>query len=141
MSVILYSVGTSSPILQMEEEVFLEKGTRGLLPCRTDIEVVNLLWSLDPPPARELLVILEYYGGKWIKVVPGNFKGVFDIDQDFSLVIKDVRVESGAAYHCTVGENGTLNAFTNHTVVNVFGKLEYSLKMVHVLYSWCFERM
>ena len=112
----------------MEDEVFLEKGTRGLVPCRTDIDVDSVVWSLDPPPARQLLVILDFYRGEWIKVVPGNFKGVFDIDQDLSLVIKDVRVASGATYHCTVGENGTLNAFTNHTVVNVFGKLKYSLK-------------
>ena len=107
----------------MEGEVFLEKGTRGLVPCRTDIEVNGVVWSLDPPPTiRETLVILDYYGGKLVKFVPGNYKGVFDIDQDFSLVIKDVRVENGVTYHCTVSENGTLNSFTNHTAVNVFGK-------------------
>ena len=107
----------------MEEEVFLEKGTRGLVPCRTDIQVVNLIWSLDPPPAREPLVILDYYRGEWIKKVQKDVKGVIDIDQDFSLVIKDVRVESGNTYHCTVGENGTRRAFTNSTIVNVFGKM------------------
>ena len=116
----------SSSVLYMDDQVFLEKGTRGLVPCRTDIEVVNLAWSLDPPPIRETLVILDYYGGKWVKFVPGNFKGVFDIDQDFSLVIKDVRVDNAATYHCTVGENGTGNVFTNHTAVNVFGKSKHT---------------
>ena len=111
----------------MEGEVFLEKGTRGLVPCRTDIEVNGVVWSLDPPPTiRETLVILDYYGGKLVKFVPGNYKGVFDIDQDFSLVIKDVRVENGVTYHCSVSENGTLNSFTNHTAVNVFGKSEHT---------------
>ena len=119
----------SSSVLHMEDEVFLEKGTRGLVPCRTDIDVVNLVWSLDPPPIREMLVILDYYGGKWVKFVPGNFKGVFDIDQDFSLVIKDVRVETAASYYCTVGENGTRRSFTNSTNVNVYGKLYCSLLM------------
>ena len=122
----LYSVGMSSPILHMEGGVFLEKGTRGLVPCSTDIEVNGVVWSLDPPPTQKPLAILDFYRGEWIKFVPGNYKGVFDIDQDFSLIIKDVRVENGVTYHCTVGENGTLNYFTNHTAVNVFGKSEHT---------------
>ena len=127
------SVGASNPVLHMEDEVFLEKGTRGLVSCRTNIEVISAIWSVDPPPIRKPLVILDFYGGEWIKKVQKDFKGVIDIDQDFSLVIKDVRVESGATYHCTVGENGTRNVLTNHTTVNVFGKL-HALKT-----SGCFS--
>ena len=108
----------------MEDEVFLEKGTRGLVPCRTDIEVDGVVWSLDPPPPREILVLIDFYGGEGEKVFLGSSKGVFDIEQDFSLVIKNVRIEHGATYHCTVGENGTRKSYTNSTNVNVFGKLQ-----------------
>ena len=133
MPYIPVSVGVSNPVLHMEDEVFLEKGTRGLVPCRPDIDAVHVIWSLDPPPIRKPLVINDFIRGEWKTFFLGGSKGMFDIDQDFSLVIKDVRVESGATYHCTVGENGTRNVFTNHTTVNVFGKLQV-LKTSEVLF-------
>ena len=51
----LYSVGMSSQILHMEGEVFLEKGNRGLVPCRTDIEVNGVVW----------VWILHPHGRRW----------------------------------------------------------------------------
>ena len=103
----------------MEDQV-LEKGSRGLVPIRTDIEVINVVWSLDPPPSRKLLVILDYYDGEW-KTFNHYSRGLFDIDKNLSLIIKDVRIEDGATYYCTVGENGTRQAFTNSTAVKIYG--------------------
>ena len=106
----------------MEEEVFLEIGTRGLVPCRTDLEVVNVIWSLDPPPIiRKPLVIIEYYNGVWTKGGPGYTKGQYDIDQNYTLIIKDVGIEDGATYYCSVAQLGTGGA-SNNTDVNIFGR-------------------
>ena len=108
----------------MEDEVFLEKGTRGLVPCRTDLEVVSVIWSLDPPPARKLLVILDYYNGVWTKGGPGYTKGLYDIDRNYTLIIKHVRVDHSATYYCMIGAIGVGTAF-NSTTVNIFGKYMY----------------
>ena len=106
----------------MEDEVFLEKGTRGLVQCRTDVEIVKVGWSLDPPPLiRKPLVLLDHYNGVWSKAGPGYSTGLYDIDRNYTLIIQTVRVDDGGTYYCSVTAQDGTSAF-NSTTVKVVGK-------------------
>ena len=121
-----WSVKRDSPHGKMKFSWRKEQGV--WFPCKTGHSSCKFsfgVWILHPFGGR--WSSSDFYGGEWITKVHKDFKGVIDIDQDFSLIIKDVRVESSATYYCTVGENGTRRAFTNSTIVNVFGKMYCTL--------------
>ena len=59
-----------------------------------------------------------------LKEGTGYTKGQYDIDQNYTLIIKDVGIEDSATYYCSVAELGTGGA-SNSTSVKVFGKSEH----------------
>ena len=120
--IMVYTCFSRSVGLLMEGEVFMEKGTRGLVPCRTDAEVINVGWSRDPPPlVQKPIVFLDHYKGVWSKGGPGYSTGLYDIDRNYTLIIHNVRVEDGDTYYCSVTAHNGNSAF-NSTTVKIVGK-------------------
>ena len=104
-------------------DVYLEAGTRGLVPCgRTDINASRVLWSRDPPPIDNLVTFIFDNKGVWTKYIPDDYEGLYDIDQDFNLIIQNVRLEDEGTYYCTLEERDSFNRFNVSRTVTLFGK-------------------
>ena len=108
-----------------EPEVVLQKDTRGVLPCRVNpnVDVGVVFWSRGSTLSTgELVVTMSIFGGTKIKFGTGYGSGLYDIDDELSLIIKNVSVEDNGSFFCEISEEGTGDLSHNQTYVAVFGK-------------------
>ena len=111
--------------MDTEPEVVLQKDTRGVLPCRvnpsTDVGIV--FWSRGSTLSTgEIVVTMSILGGTKIKFGTGYSSGLYDINDELSLIIKNVSVEDNGSFFCEISEEGTGDLSHNQTYVAVFGK-------------------
>ena len=104
-------------------EVSLRKGTQGLLPCQVDQDVRLAVWSRGaehqlPDP----LVVLQYTDDGWNKSGDGYLEGAYDMDTNFSLIIKEVKVVDNNTFFCDILTPE--EQLSNHTDVTVYGKIQ-----------------
>ena len=102
----------------------LQKGSRGLLPCRVDRGVGLVTWSQGySPSTAEILLRYKLYNDKWTKGGDGYDSGLYDIHANFSLVIKNVMIADDDGYFfCEILDLETGQNFWNTTDVLVYGK-------------------
>ena len=124
---ILFS-GASDVSVRTDLEVFLEIGSRGLLPCEVqlggNVTIAVVVWkkgssSIYTPP----LVIRENHEGNWENGGPGYGRG-YSIDQNLSLIINRVKIEDDDIFVCVVSPLGLIEPTLNQTQVRVFGEYD-----------------
>ena len=121
------SIHATQPIVDTEPEVILQKGTRGVLPCRVDTTVVLLSWYKGPKlTSSQTIIIMDVETEH--KFGDGYSTKQYDIAVNFSLIINEVGVGDNANFFCEVSELGTGSLYNNRTSVVVFGKFDISLK-------------
>ena len=122
---------TAEEYVGTEPVVILKKGSRGLLPCKVDRDVGAIYWhrGTSQLTTATLLVAFQYYKGEWQKTGQGFLDGLFDIYDNFTLVIKEVTVEDNDYFFCEILDLDTGTTFTNQTSVEVFGKYHDSIKV------------
>ena len=107
--------------IDTESEVVLRRGSRGLLSCREEGNLTlinNAVWeklASDTP-----LITGGYYQGVWEKGGHGYDKGLYDIDKNFSLIIRHVDIVDHDSFFCSAAilEPRTfLRSLTNVSVV------------------------
>ena len=108
-----------------EPEVVLQKDTRGMLPCRVNpsVDVGIVFWSRGSTLSTgETVVTMSILGGTKIKSGTGYGSGLYDVDDELSLIINNVSVEDNDNFFCEISEEGTGDLSHNQTYVAVFGK-------------------
>ena len=115
--------------MRTDLEIFLEIGSRGLLPCEVqlggNVTIAVVVWkkgssSIYTPP----LVIRANHEGNWENGGPGFGRG-YSIDQTFSLIINRVRMEDNDFFFCQVSPLGLIESTVNQTHVRVFGEYDH----------------
>ena len=108
--------------MDTQPSAHLQIGTQGVLPCRSDaaksLDAVFWVKTL-PSSAEKPIVHLQILGTN--RGGPGYEDGSFNISDDFSLVIKSLRVQDEGRYICQAFHSGSV--FKNYTDLRVFGKL------------------
>ena len=119
----LVSVTASVTYVSMEEKAVFQKGAQGVLPCRVDRAVGLVTWSQgDTPSTAEILLRYKFYNGEWSKGGAGYASELYDIQSNFSLTIKNVRIDDDDAYFfCEILDLETGRNFWNKTDVIVYG--------------------
>ena len=111
--------------MDTEPEVVLQKDTRGMLPCRVDpsVDVGLVFWSSGLTLSTAGIVVhMSLLSEKRTKSGTGYEAGLYDIDDEFSLIINNASVEDNGNFFCEISEKGTGALSHNHTNVVVFGK-------------------
>ena len=117
------SVGTPEPTVGMEPYVSLQKGATGLLPCKYNDDVSAVTWSKGPAIiGADLLLVYDTFLQTWRTWGPGYDSGLYNVTNEFSLVINTAAIENNDRYFCEVLDVATGRPFSNHTDVTIFGK-------------------
>ena len=111
-------------IVSTDPEVVLQKGERGVLPCRVSREVGTVTWSRGPElTTADILITLQLpHNGEFIKAGQGYEDKLYDIDDNFSLIINEARIYNNGNYFCDVLDLDSGRPITNNTNVIVFGE-------------------
>ena len=108
------------------QEVDLQKGESGVLPCRVgegEVAPVMVIWRKGHTFELALiLIIYDFRGEKWVKAGQGWTDGDYDININFSLIIENASVETADKYFCQIYDSNTGLYFLNKTTVHVYGK-------------------
>ena len=110
-----------------EPEVVLQKDTRGVLPCRVNpsVDVGIVFWSRGPTlSTAEIVVSMGLLSERRSKSGTGYQAGLYDIDDEFSLIVINASVEDNGNFFCEISEKGSGALSHNHTNVVVFGKCD-----------------
>ena len=79
-----------------------------------------MFWKFgDDYQTADRVVILDLQNQKGVRSGPGYDSGRFNITDEFSLVISEVRVVDEGRYYCEVSDNLLGVVFRNHTDVEV----------------------
>ena len=111
--------------MDTEPEVVLQKDIRGLLPCRVNpsVDVGIVFWTRGQTlSTAEIVVSMGLFGERRTKSGTGYEAGLYNIDDDFSLIIKNASLEDNGNFFCEISEKGTGALSHNRTNVVVFGK-------------------
>ena len=73
-------------------------------------------------PFSVILISYSRIRGFWEKEGPGYDSGLYNITNDFSLIINSVMVEDDDHFMCELVVEGNIVPFQNSTNVTVFGK-------------------
>eukprot|EP00057_Strongylocentrotus_purpuratus_P028037 XP_011682511.1 PREDICTED: uncharacterized protein LOC105446858 [Strongylocentrotus purpuratus] len=102
--------------MQMRQAIY------GILQCTVHIKVRKVSWKRRTiSSANESLVILENSEDAVKRSGTGFEEGMYNITQDYSLVIKEVQIHHEGLYICEVTDFDTGISFRNHSFVNVVG--------------------
>ena len=111
--------------MDTEPEVVLQKDTRGVLPCRVNpsVDVGIVFWTRGQTlSTAQIVVTIGLLSETITKWGAGYEAGLYDIDDDFSLIIKNASLEDNGNFFCEISEKGTGALSHNRTNVVVFGK-------------------
>ena len=120
----IFPTEMQAQIVHTKAEIVLRKGSQGVLPCRAEKEAAALYWYKGPTLKTATLLLLTLrYENVWEKEITAEFRGLYDINDNFSLVINSTRIHDNDYFFCDIldPESGT---FSNKTRVTVFGKLK-----------------
>ena len=94
-----------------------------MLPCKVDTKLYIVIWrKLSSSNDRRPLVMIDMYIKVGNKVWPHNEENVYDITDDFSLVIYNVKIKDEGRYICEITELETDRQYQSETNLTVFGK-------------------
>ena len=133
--VIVYSICSgyaklTEVFVDTDQQVTLQTGSRGVLPCRVTRQVDSITWSRGPTfvSSQPILAFL-FYDGTWEKLGTGYTEGLYDINANFSLIINNVTIEDRGYFFCEMLDRDIGQTFENQTQVAVFGTyaLEYQI--------------
>ena len=93
----------------------------GRLACRTDNDVYSVQWNKGQH-GEEHLVALDLYFNPGQRAGPGFDKGLYYIDDEFSLIINNVELSDMDRFFCEVSDMETERQLWNYTDVSVIGK-------------------
>jgi len=119
--------GIATIPIDTESAVVLQKGSKGMLPCREEGNLTlinNVAWykgSFDDLP----IIQAGYYKGSWEK--GGYDKKLYDIHENFSLIIKNVETTDHGSFFCSANILEPRSFLTSQVNVSVFGKLYFRL--------------
>ena len=114
---------TSAPVVASESNVTEQIGTEGLLPCRTEGNPIAVAWQKGEHPANsQQLMYYNYINNKWQKKGEGYSTGVYDMNLNFSLIVKNITVQNSGVYFCSVFDEETGKISTEYTSLAVIGK-------------------
>ena len=100
---IFFSVGTPEPTVSMEPYVILQKGATGVLPCKYNDEASDITWTKGPQiHDAALLLVYDVSRGYWRRWGPGYDSGLYNVTNEFSLVINTAAIENDDRYFCEV---------------------------------------
>ena len=111
-------------IVSTDPEVVLQKGERGVLPCRVGREVGAVTWSRGPEiTTADIVIALQLLpNGEFIKAGQGDDDELYDISDNFSLIIIESTIDNNGNYFCDVLDLDSGQPIVNNTNVIVFGK-------------------
>ena len=117
------ALGSMEVIVGTDTDVVLQKGERGMLPCRVGREVATVTWSRGPElPTAAVLTILQFLNGKVFKTGQGYADGLYDITDDFTLIINESTIDHIGNYFCEILDPDSGRPIANNTNVIVFGE-------------------
>ena len=94
-----------------------------MLPCKYNDEVSEITWTKGPQiHDAAFLLVYEVLRGNWRIWGPGYDSGLYNVTNEFSLVINTIAIENTDRYFCEVRDMATRTLFNNHTDVTIFGK-------------------
>ena len=103
--------------------VSAEVGSSAELACDYAHDVQTMYWSKQNQSGYfERIVTLENYLNNGSRTGLGYETGRFEVTNNFSLVINNVKYEDEGRYLCEVLDVATGHVFGNHTDVTVTGK-------------------
>ncbi|XP_071506537.1 uncharacterized protein [Diadema antillarum] len=102
--------------------VELVEGDQGVIPCGINQRVSVVLWRKVGAPSNEYLVILNQNDDPGEKSGLGYEAGFFNITNDFSLVINEVKQEDAGQYVCTVFNYAAASTYQIITNVSIHEK-------------------
>ncbi|XP_071495346.1 uncharacterized protein [Diadema antillarum] len=111
--------GASSDYVVTEASVEFNEGEKGVLPCRVNRDVGYVQWTRSTDPPDHKLAKLHLYSTPPVRSGQGYGAGLFNITDDFSLIIKNVKPEDEALYTCFVMDYGNDAGYFNVTRVFV----------------------
>ena len=106
-----------------EYEVLLAKGSRGIIPCDVDTDdtIATVDWRKGSAEAQPSITLANF-DGTWGVDGPRYVDGSYDMDLDFSLIIKNVSVEDNNDFFCRVLLISSGFMRFNQTIVSVYCK-------------------
>ena len=115
-------IEAADPVVGTIPSVTLKEGSEAELKCEYERDALAVFWKYGfDYQTADRVVILDLQNQKGEKSGPGYASGRFDITDEFSLVIVEVRVEDEGRYYCEVSDNELGVVFRNHTDVKVGG--------------------
>ena len=103
-------------------QVTLQKGSRGVLPCRVTRQVDSITWSRGPTfESSQPILAFRFYDGTWEKLGTGYTEGLYDINANFSLIINTVTIEDRGYFFCEMLDRDIGQSFENQTQVVIIG--------------------
>ena len=116
-------VASTDVFVDTDKHIALLKGSRGQLPCRVTRQVDSITWSKGQTfVSARLLLVYQFYEGKWSKIGSGYTDGLYDIETNFSLVINNVEIQDEGFFFCEILDRETGRSFVNQTELDVFGE-------------------
>ncbi|XP_072166176.1 uncharacterized protein [Diadema setosum] len=113
------AVEGSSNFEDVVSSVELIAGERGVVPCRVTTQTaLGVFWIKAGDPPNVYLTILHLESSPGLKSGQGYEAGLYDISNNFSLIIKDVQFEDEGQYFCDILDFAT-TAITRRTT-NVY---------------------
>ena len=121
----------ADPVVWTTPSRMLKTGTHDILTCIYDRDVYSVRWKKKTPTTEEEnLVILDdrYDVGERTWTSDYN-KQNFNITDDFTLIIYDVKTEHEGTYTCEVSDLIKGQIFRNTTEVSIIGKYQMLLHL------------
>ena len=125
----------SEPVVVTQREVILQMGTQGVLPCRvhSDDDIALMIWYIQTPNSKIELVELNFLGDIPERFGPGYETKFYNISDEFSLIIKDVKIQDRGTYICEMVTLEESEPFNNNTIVSVFGMYMYYVYLIETV--------
>ena len=107
-------------IISTEAEVSLNVGEQGSVPCSVHRTFYTLYWKKGSTYSEaENLLILDMFFDVGEKTGSGFDEGLFDVTEDYSLIIKNVKTQDRGRYFCEVYDFETGLLVRNHTDLTI----------------------
>ena len=108
-------LGIGTVVLSAEPEIILQAGQNGRIPCGldTNVQTVTWKWGQTYEEANDLISRENVTGTtfEFEETTP------YDIDEDNTLIIKDVSKEDRGWYFCQVTDSQNSTSFMGHAVL------------------------
>ena len=110
-------------IVDTDQHLTFQNGDRGELPCGVHRKVNSVTWSKGHTvQTADVLIFLRFDATGLRKTGQGYESGIYDIDSNYTLIVKSVDVRNDGLYFCEILDWESGRTFVNQTDVAVFGE-------------------